>query len=39
MEIVCRAMLEISKVLDVEIVDGERHAEIGGLYGHGRFLP
>ena len=34
MEIVLRAVLEVGQVLDLEIVDVERHAEIGGLDSH-----
>jgi len=39
MEIVRRAMLEVGEVLGVEIVDRQRHAEIGGLDSHDRALP
>jgi hypothetical protein len=38
MELVRRAMLEVGEVLDVELVDRQRHAEIGGLDRHD-FLP
>jgi hypothetical protein len=35
MEVVRGAMLEEGEVLDVEIVELKRHAEIGGLDSHG----
>ena len=38
-EVVRRAVLEVLEVLDVEIVDLERHAEIGRADGHGAILP
>src|SRR6185437_1009396 len=38
MKVVCGAMLEVRQVLDVEIVDVERHAEIVGLDSH-RAVP
>jgi hypothetical protein len=37
MEVVRRAVLEEGKVLDVEIVEVKRHAEVGGLDSHGFF--
>src|SRR5262249_7494960 len=33
-KIVCRAVLEVGEVLNVEILKGERHAEIVGLVRH-----
>jgi hypothetical protein len=35
MKVVLGAVLEVGEVLDIEIVDLKRHAEIGGLDSHG----
>jgi hypothetical protein len=39
MEVVRRTVLEKGEVLDIEIVELKRHAEVGGLDSHGSLLP